>query len=527
MERFERLIAAEIVSAEDRRERAPLVREFVTEFHGLSSTSKSKAVLDRVGARGMSLRDVHASRDLMQALLIEMCVQSSPVSPLRLGVVGEAHLALCARSIGASPDTFRYRRKPLNLDGVPYVVEAAFAYISEIENGRHLDVAGINFSPVIGQPFGFLRDVYASQRIEADEPTMLFMHLASPRLDFTDKGKSSLSLPAPVIWALRESFVGVTDAWRKQRDKETRDVQAKLRRAEALDREKHRHRLTQKAAAFQVMEAAWFKASDGGRLPANARQILYPARTMIVALTGEVIDSQYFTQTLLPAYQEEFEPDWEPAYDARGHFTEPHTGYSAGLGTLDVAAYEKGCVVPLPVLAALAKAMIKTCGPLGRIAGVAFIEKEGFLPLIRAAKIAEKHDLLITSSKGFSVVAVRKLIDILCGRFGLPLYILHDFDISGFGIAKTLVHDSHRYTFWHKIARIHDCGLRLGDIAGLPNEKVMIGKDCRAIVAHWPTCSRPTRRGALAVEHRDISVWNGDAVEKTCILDGAGRLAVH
>jgi DNA topoisomerase VI subunit A len=51
---------------------------------------------------------------------------------------------------------------------------------------------------------------------------------------------------------------------------------------------------------------------------------------------------------------------------------------------------------------------------------------------LRRAEIAKWHDLLITSSKGFSVVAVRRLIDDLCGRRGLPLYILHDFDISGF-----------------------------------------------------------------------------------------------
>jgi hypothetical protein len=110
---------------------------------------------------------------------------------------------------------------------------------------------------------------------------------------------------------------------------------------------------------------------------------------------------------------------------------------------------------------------------------VLFIEKEGFMPLMGVAQIGGKFDLLITSSKGFSVTAARRLIDILCGKLELPLFILHDFDISGFGIAKTLTSDSRRYRFQHKIKRVIDLGLRLADVRAmdLDNEEVAIGKN--------------------------------------------------
>jgi hypothetical protein len=308
----------------------------------------------------------------------------------------------------------------------------------------------------------------------------MFIHLTCPRFDFTDKGKSAVELQ-PVVAATMEALVvDATKNWTRQRKAEIRDASARLRRAEAVDREARKRKLTQKDAAFQVMEEAYLKASADRTLPANARQIFYVARPLIMPLLGGTsITSQYFTQTLLPAYLEECEPDWEPAYDARGHFTEPHTNRSSGLGTLDVEHYLRKLAKPTATAAALGKAKVETHGPEGRYGGVLSIEKEGFLPLMEAAQIAEKLDLLIISSKGFSVTAARRLIDELCGARGLPLYILHDFDISGFGIAKTLTSDSRRYRFKHKIKRVVDLGLRLADIRAmdLDNEEVAIGKN--------------------------------------------------
>src|SRR6516225_9251081 len=58
-----------------------------------------------------------------------------------------------------------------------------------------------------------------------------------------------------------------------------------------------------KDAAYAVMEAAYLKASDDGKLPAKARQIMYAARGEILRLTGaRKFSDMYFTQVLLPDY---------------------------------------------------------------------------------------------------------------------------------------------------------------------------------------------------------------------------------
>ena len=46
---------------------------------------------------------------------------------------------------------------------------------------------------------------------------------------------------------------------------------------------------------------------------------------------------------------------------------------------------------------------LPTVGPKNRYGAILFIEKEGFMPLFEAVKLAERHDLAIMSTKGMSV----------------------------------------------------------------------------------------------------------------------------
>jgi hypothetical protein len=98
-----------------------------------------------------------------------------------------------------------------------------------------------------------------------------------------------------------------------------------------------------------------------------------------------------------------------------------------------------------------------------------YCEKEGFNPLWKAVNLANRWDVLIISNKGQSVTAARKLIDVLCGDYDLPLFVLHDFDVAGFSIAGVLQRDTRRYQFANAIEVI-DLGLRLADIGGLERE---------------------------------------------------------
>jgi hypothetical protein len=104
-----------------------------------------------------------------------------------------------------------------------------------------------------------------------------------------------------------------------------------------------------------------------------------------------------------------------------------------------------------------------------RYGDILFIEKEGFLPLFEAVNLARRYDLAIMSTKGTSVTASRKLVDELCSRHCIRLFVLHDFDKAGFSILGTLGRDTRRYKFANPIEVI-DLGMRLGDIGGLPAE---------------------------------------------------------
>ena len=80
-----------------------------------------------------------------------------------------------------------------------------------------------------------------------------------------------------------------------------------------------------------------------------------------------------------------------------------------------------------------------------------------------------------------SVTAARELIDETCCRYGIPLFVLHDFDISGFSIAQTLHTSNRRYTFRTQSGddfKVVDLGLWLADVErlGLASEPVSLGK---------------------------------------------------
>jgi hypothetical protein len=273
-----------------------------------------------------------------------------------------------------------------------------------------------------------------------------------------------------------DSIIGditaVTRKWTKQRKAEERRRSVEIRRATLY----HSARDTVKDAAYRVMEEAYLKASSNGTLPAHARQIMYCARGPIQDEAWEPLNDKYFTQTLLPDYMSEHPSQtagWDVVFDARGHFREPHTGLEVPLGTLEVRQYlDGGSRQDAPVRV---RGLFPTHGPANRFGGVLFIEKEGFLPLFRRVRLADRYDIAVMSTKGMSVVAARRLVDQVCGRHGIPLYILHDFDKYGFSIFGTLSRDNRRYHFRYEV-NVADLGLRLADVqaCGLEAESVHI-----------------------------------------------------
>ena len=284
-----------------------------------------------------------------------------------------------------------------------------------------------------------------------------------------------------VAKAIIASIEAVTKDWARQRKAEERDRRAELARHDRLVRSASRP-MTIQQAAYQVMPEAYAKASGNGKLPAKARQVMYAARPKILDATGrDTLRDEYFTQHLLPDFIEEHPKicvAWDIVWDARGHLVEPHTGKVVPLGTLEVRRYlalhdtqlARSGLPSLPEL--VVNCQYATVGPRNRYRNVLFIEKEGFDQILAAARIQERFDITLMSTKGMSVTAARMVIDRLADHIE-NVFVLHDLDISGFSICGTLGSDSRRYRFANHV-KLVDIGLRLADAErmGLESEPV-------------------------------------------------------
>jgi hypothetical protein len=88
-------------------------------------------------------------------------------------------------------------------DDVPWIIETAFAWCPDAPDaskvtGRRL-ITGVNWSPGIVNPFRELGDfgmsldtVLTRLRADTDDEVILVIHIACPRVEYTDRGKSAL-----------------------------------------------------------------------------------------------------------------------------------------------------------------------------------------------------------------------------------------------------------------------------------------------------------------------------------------------
>ena len=132
------------------------VREFISEFRGLSGTAKQAAVLDKVDLARAPLATLCAGGEFDKARIAELLAAmqgaTKPVKPKLLGLIGKDHLARRMAADGAEMETFDYSRTfDVTHDGVPCVVEFAFAWCPEAKSRRL--ITGVNWSPGIANPF--------------------------------------------------------------------------------------------------------------------------------------------------------------------------------------------------------------------------------------------------------------------------------------------------------------------------------------------------------------------------------------
>jgi hypothetical protein len=188
------------------------VREFISEFCGMTGTAKQKKVLAETGASHVSLYSFFgfhkANTTNIAKLLASLKRHSKPVKAAALGIIGKAHLFRCMEQAGGDPKTFTYNRSFGETNGVSRVTEFAFGiHRAGLNGGRPQAkiITGVNWSPGINNPFrqlgrggesldSILRDV----RANSSEPVIEVLHLACPRVAYTDRGKSAIVVEGEV-----------------------------------------------------------------------------------------------------------------------------------------------------------------------------------------------------------------------------------------------------------------------------------------------------------------------------------------
>jgi hypothetical protein len=203
LSRFRRYMAAHIAHGGK-----TTVREFLTEFDGMSSTAKQKAVLAETNSSHLSLHRYFGARKVkaenIENLLAAIKRHTKPVRPAALGIIGQPHLFARMEAAGGEPKTFKYVRTFGVADGLPRVVEYAFGIhregLAEDSSGpRRLDISGVNWSPGIRNPFlnlgrggDSLDSVLAAVKANTTAPIISMLHVACPRIQYTDRGKSGI-----------------------------------------------------------------------------------------------------------------------------------------------------------------------------------------------------------------------------------------------------------------------------------------------------------------------------------------------
>jgi DNA topoisomerase VI subunit B len=207
--RLQRYLAAHVARDRDLGQRRT-VRAFLSEFRGLAGTAVQRKILTEVGCSHESLAQFfgadQVNRSGIAKLLSAMKRHSKPVNPKLLGVIGADHLKERFLAAGGAVDTFKYQCRKGVTDAVPYIVEFSFGlHQTGLAPGGALAprifVTGANWSAAITNPFRRfgstgegLESTLAKVRAAQGQPVICALHLASARIQFADRGKSSLVL---------------------------------------------------------------------------------------------------------------------------------------------------------------------------------------------------------------------------------------------------------------------------------------------------------------------------------------------
>ncbi len=217
---------------------------------------------------------------------------------------------------------------------------------------------------------------------------------------------------------------------------------------------------TMKEWLWEVFPEAYKIASDNGSIIPMVRQLYYVVRRLLQEKGCELELTDAYHRSTLEEY-EKYSVGHRLCYrKAVGNLIEPHSACplcrvpsGCSLGTQSTEQY----VVP------------SNC-----YNKVLYVEKAGFMQQLLSARIHEKYDIAIAAGAGFAVQAAKELFaKIEKKNISVKIYCLHDADISGVEIARTL---NKKLLFENYQVTINDLGLKPKEAIELrlPSEKVSI-----------------------------------------------------
>jgi hypothetical protein len=218
LEQFERYAGALIARDQEFCKQHPrstrkkiTVREFATQFRGISASQKQKQILRDLGASHMSLSrffgsETRVNHPRMKKLLQLLQKHTRPVRSELLGVIGDEHLRRLSADLGGEPKSFKYSLSTgRNADGLPYVVEIATCAFNQWIRGKdqvpgRVLITGVNFSATLQNPFHSFKgmegmdEILVELRAGPRAPVIVCVHYASPHIEYLDRGKSRIGL---------------------------------------------------------------------------------------------------------------------------------------------------------------------------------------------------------------------------------------------------------------------------------------------------------------------------------------------
>lgn len=424
---FENLMAA-CIQNDRQRGTSRTVREFIRQFAGLKRSDTLKSVLDLTSLARCDLASLVSSEgiDSEQAasLLEAMQAATEPPKPIKLGIIGRAHIEAAL----GYPVEYK-RSQAVTEDGLPFIVEAAFR--ERADGGGVFVLTGVNFSVDVRSPaYEHTWQLLSDFRIDDDSPVDVLLHITTPRVKFSNRGKTQIEVCAKLESAIEQALQSVTKGY-------TAKMKAADRDATRAERKPPKSKdMSLKDAIFAVMDESVAQVSQNNTCDFSARNHFYAVRPLIQQFSDKELSQSYLDRVI---------DEWEAingiierrTRDPRGFLLEPHTGKQIPLGTRQVDDYQI---------------------PLHLYHTVIYVEKKGLLSNFQFGKIAEKYDAAIICAEGYAVRAAQALMQSARNGHSMKIFVFHDADPAGYQIARKIGENSgaHKFDF-----EIIDAGLML------------------------------------------------------------------